>query len=214
MNTKTTVILVSLLIFLSVIAGVVIYDKLPDPMASHWNASDQVDGDMSKFWGVFMLPQVSAGLLLLFLVIPYLDPLKENIAEFRGIFNAFIFVMELFLAYIWALTIVWNLHPNSFQLSVAMLPAMGLLFVFVGYMIRAAKRNWFIGIRTPWTLSSDNVWTETHRVGGNLFMISGVLTILGVFFGVYAVWFILVPVFGTTIFLYVYSYILYQEEAK
>ena len=214
MNTKTTVILVSLVILLSVVAGITLYGQLPDPMASHWNAADQVDGYMGKFWGVFMLPVVSVGLLVLFLVIPHLDPLKENIAEFRGIFNAFIFVMELFLAYIWALTIAWNLQPNTFQLSVAMLPAMGLLFIFVGYMIRAAKRNWFIGIRTPWTLSSDTVWAETHRVGGNLFMISGALTILGVFFGVYAVWFVLVPVLGTTLFLFVYSYILYQSETK
>lgn len=214
MNTKTTVILVSLVILVSIVAGVAIYDQLPETMASHWNANDQVDGYMGKFWGVFMLPLVSAGLMLLFLAIPYLDPLKGNIAEFRGIFNAFIFVMELFLAYVWALTIFWNLSPDSFKIGTALLPAMGLLFIFIGYMIRSAKRNWFIGIRTPWTLSSDRVWEETHRVGGNLFALSGAITIIGVFFGVHAVWFVLVPVLGTTIFLYIYSYILYQSETK
>jgi len=214
MNTKTTVILVSLVILASVVAGVIVYDRLPEPMASHWNASDEVDGYMGRFWSVFMLPLISVGLMLLFLVIPHLDPLKENITEFRGIFNAFIFVMELFLAYVWALTIIWNLNPNSFKMGTALLPAMGLLFIFIGYMIRAAKRNWFIGIRTPWTLSSDYVWAETHRVGGNLFIISGALTILGVFFGAHAVWFVLVPVLGTTVFLYIYSYVLYQGETK
>ena len=214
MNTKATIILVSLVILAPVIAGVVVYDQLPDPMASHWNANDEVDGYMSRLWGVFMLPIINVGLLALFLVIPYIDPLKENIAKFRGIFNAFIFVMTLFMTYVWSLTIFWNLDIGSFEIGSALLPAMGLLFIFVGYMIRTAKRNWFIGIRTPWTLSSDRVWAETHRVGGNLFIISGVITILGIFFGVHAVWFVLVPVLVSTVFLYVYSYVLYQSETK
>jgi uncharacterized membrane protein len=183
-------------------------------MASHWNANDEVDGYMGKFWGVFMLPMITVGLLALFLVIPQIDPLKENIAEFRGIFNAFIVVMAFFMTYVWALTIVWNLNPGTFKLGSGLLPAMGLLFIFLGYMIRNAKQNWFIGIRTPWTLSNDRVWTEIHRLGGTLYMVSGVITILGIFFGVNAVWFVLVPVLGSTIFLYIYSYILYQSETK
>ena len=214
MSTKTTVILVSLVILISVVAGIIVYDQLPDLMASHWNANDQVDGYMSKFWVVFMMPLINVGLLVLFLVIPYIDPLKENIAKFRGIFNSFIFVMALFMTYVWSLTVLWNLDAGSFELGSALLPAMGLLFIFVGYMIRTARRNWFIGIRTPWTLSSDHVWKETHRVGGNLFMISGGITILGIFFGVNAVWFVLVPVLGSTVFLYIYSYILYRSETK
>lgn len=214
MNTKTTIILASLVILISVIAGVILYDQLPDSMASHWNANNEVDGYMSKFWGIFMMPLISAGLLGLFILIPMIDPLKENIAEFRGIFNALILALVVFFAYVWTLTIAWNLNPNTFKLGLAMLPAMGLLFIFVGYIIRVARRNWFIGIRTPWTLSSDRVWDETHRLGGVLFMISGAITILGIFFGVNAIWFILVPVLGSTVFLYVYSYILYQQETK
>lgn len=214
MNTKITVILVGLLILISVIAGVVVYDQLPDQMASHWNANDEVDGYMNRFWGVFMLPLMSVGLAILFFAIPYLDPLKENIAEFRGIYNVFVLVMQGFLTYVWTLTIIWNLNEGSFKLGNALLPAMGLLFIFLGYMIRTAKRNWFVGIRTPWTLSSDRVWDETHRVGGNLFMISGAIAILGIFFGVHAVWFILVPLLGSTVFLYIYSYVLYQGETK
>lgn len=214
MNTKTTVILVSIVILLSVLAGAMLYNQLPDPMASHWNANDKVDEYMGKFWGVFMLPVMSLGLLLLFLLIPSLDPLKENIAEFRGIFNLFILVMELFLTYVWSLTIIWNLRDGAFEMGAAIIPAMGLLFIFIGYMIRSAKRNWFIGIRTPWTLSNDKVWAETHRVGGNLFMVSGVIAILGLFFGGQAIWFTLVPILGSTVFLYIYSYVLFQRETK
>jgi uncharacterized membrane protein len=81
-------------------------------------------------------------------------------------------------------------------------------------MMRQAKRNFFIGIRTPWTLSSDRVWDETHRIGSTLFIVSGILALLGAFFADYAVWFILIPVLGSTLFLFVYSYVLYQQETK
>ncbi len=213
MNTKRTLVFASIIILLSLLAGALVYNQLPDPMASHWGANDAVNGYMGKFWGVFMMPLVSLGLLGLFFAIPQLDPLKENIAEFRETYNLFILLMVMFMTYVWALTIFWNLGFN-FRMGSALLPAMGLLFIFIGYMLRTAKRNWFVGIRTPWTLSSDKVWQETHRMGAKLFMLSGVVTIVGVFFGEYAIWFTLVPILGATVFLYIYSYLLYQSETK
>ena len=89
-----------------------------------------------------------------------------------------------------------------------------MIFLFAGVMMRKAKRNFFIGIRTPWTLSSDYVWSETHRVGGTLFIISGLLALLGAFFPLYAFWLLLIPLFTSVIFLVVYSYVLYQRETK
>ncbi|MCF6277397.1 MAG: DUF1648 domain-containing protein [Anaerolineales bacterium] len=212
MNTKMTTIIVSLIILASIIIGAFVYDKLPDPMASHWNVNDEVDGYMSRFWGVFMMPLVTFGMFLFFLAIPRLDPLKANIAEFRETFNLFILMIVLFLGYLWKLSIFWNLGFRFFRMSAALLPALGLLFFMIGYMLRKAKRNWFIGIRTPWTLSSDTVWAEVHRLGATLFMVSGGLALLGVFFNTYAIWFTLVPVLGSTLFLYVYSFVLYQRE--
>ena len=99
-------------------------------------------------------------------------------------------------------------------MSAAMLPALGLLFIFMGQLISKAKRNFFIGIRTPWTLSSDTVWNQTHRVGGKLFMAAGVLALLGAFFPDAAIWFVMLPIFGVTIFTMVYSYFLYAAEQK
>jgi len=81
-------------------------------------------------------------------------------------------------------------------------------------MIGKTKRNFFIGIRTPWTLSSDAVWDETHRVGAQLFKISGALALVGAFFPDYAFWFLLVPAIGAALFCVVYSYILFQRETK
>ncbi len=119
------------------------------------------------------------------------------------------------MIYIHALTLLWNLGYTNLGIGKAMLPAMGLLFIVIGSLLRKAKRNWFIGIRTPWTLSSDSVWNETHRLGSVLFMISGVLALIGGFFGgMIAFWFLFVPLIGSTIFLLVYSYVLYQRETR
>jgi len=215
MSTRTTTIIVLLMIVGATLAGLLLWNRLPDQMASHWNINDQVDGYMSKFWGVFLLPLISLGMLVLFLVIPSIDPLKANIAQFREAFNLFIVLMVGFMIYLYGLTLAWSLGYNDFKMSGAMLPAIGLLFIFVGFMLRQAKRNFFIGIRTPWTLSSDSVWNETHRLGAALFMISGILAFIGGFFGgMIAFWLMLVPLIGSTIFLVAYSYILYRRETK
>ena len=119
------------------------------------------------------------------------------------------------MIYLYILTLRWNLGYTDFEMSKALLPAMGILFFFIGYMLRKAKRNFFIGIRTPWTLSSDYVWDETHRLGSVLFMVSGALAFIGSFFGgMLAFWFLFVPLIGSTLFALVYSYVLYRREVK
>ena len=215
MSTRTTTIIVLLMIVAATLAGLLLWNRLPDQMASHWNVHDQVDGYMSKFWGMFLLPLITLGMFLLFLVVPSIDPLKANIAQFRETFNLFIVLIVAFMIYIYGLGLAWNLGHTGFKMSGAMLPAMGLLFIFIGFMLRQAKRNFFIGIRTPWTLSSDTVWNETHRVGAVLFMISGVLAFLGgLFGGTTAFWLLFVPIIASTIFLLVYSYVLYRRETR
>ncbi len=215
MSTRTTSILVLVMIVAAALAGLLLWNRLPDQMASHWNMNDQADDYMPKFWGVFLMPLVTLGMFLLFLVIPSIDPLKANITKFRGAFNLFIVLIIAFMLYMHGLTLAWSLGYQNFRMSMAMLPFMGVLFIFIGYMLRQAKRNFFIGIRTPWTLSSDHVWDETHRLGSILFTASGVLAIIGSLFGgVTAFWLMFVPLAGSALFLIVYSYVLYRRELK
>mgnify|MGYP003477413722 CR=1 FL=1 len=116
------------------LAGLLLWNRLPDQMASHWNVNDQVDGYTSKFWGVFLLPLITLAMLVLFLVVPSIDPLKANIAQFREAFNLFIVLIVAFMLYIYGLSLAWNLGYTDFEMSRAMLPAMGLLFIFVGFI--------------------------------------------------------------------------------
>lgn len=215
MSTRTTILIGLILIVAATLAGLLLWNRLPDPMASHWNINDRVDGYTSRVTGVLMLPLMTLGLFLLFLAIPSIDPLKANIAQFRGAFNLFIVFLVAFMVYLYGLTLAWNLGYTGFRMSGAMLPAIGLLFIFIGFMMRQARRNFFIGIRTPWTLSSDRVWNETHRLGAVLFIISGALAVVGGFFGgTTAFWLMFAPIIATTVFLLVYSYVLYQRETK
>ena len=215
MSTRTTLIISVTLIIAATLAGGLLWNRLPDQMASHWNEADQVDGYMPKLWGVFLMPLVTAGMLALFLVIPSIDPLKANIAMFREAFNTFIALIIAFMLYMHGLTLAWSLGYQEFKMSMVMLPFIGVLFIFIGVLMRKAKRNFFIGIRTPWTLSSDRVWDETHRLGATLFMASGALAILGGFFGgMIAFWLMFVPLIGSSVFLIIYSYVLYRREMK
>lgn len=199
------------IILLSFILSAYFYPQIPEQVASHWNAQGQVDGYMSKFWGLFFMPFVLVGLALLFLAIPRIDPLKANIEAFRKYYDGFVVLFFVFMLAIHFQVILWNigLHISP---NVVMPIALGLLFFYIGLLCENAKRNWFVGIRTPWTLSSDRVWDKTHQIGGKLFKVAGVITFLGVFFQNYAVFFILAPVLVVTVYTVVYSYVEYQKH--
>jgi uncharacterized membrane protein len=210
MNKKIIITIIAILI-LSFVVSLYFYPQMPDKMATHWNARGEVDGYMSKFLGTFLLPFVMIGLALLFIFIPVIDPLKENIKKFRKYYDWFIVFFLIFMLSIQMHIILWN---TGIQISpnVIMPAGIALLFFYIGILCENAKRNWFIGIRTPWTLSSDRVWEKTHKIGGKLFKIAGIIAFMGVFFRNYAVFFILIPVILAAVYVVVYSYIEYRKE--
>jgi uncharacterized membrane protein len=157
---------------------VLLWNRLPDQMASHWNINDQVDGYMLKFWGVFMVPLITLGMFLLFLLIPSIDPLKANIAQFREAFNLFIVLMVSFMLYIYGLSLAWSLGYNASRWALCCPPS----GCFSLHRIRSAGERFFIGIRTRGPLS-DTVWNGTHRIGAVLFIVSGALAFAGGFSG-------------------------------
>lgn len=213
MSNKASIVVSAILIAVMLIAGLVLYSRLPDPMPSHWNAAGEVDGYMSRFWGVFLLPLITIVLVPLFLVIPQIDPLKANIAKFRGVFNWFIVAFVVYMLFVYGLTIAASLG-YQFNMTYALLPIVGFLFIGIGYMIGRAKRNFFIGIRTPWTLSSETVWDETHKLGAKMFMIAGVVTIISAFLGEAGIWLLMAALLAAAFVPIIYSYILWQRENK
>ncbi|RLG56715.1 MAG: hypothetical protein DRN88_03875 [Candidatus Hydrothermarchaeota archaeon] len=201
------------IILLSFIIGIYFYNQMPEKMAIHWNVRGEVDSYASKFLGLFLIPVILLMIFLLFIAIPRIDPLKQNIEEFRKYYNGFIILTIGFLFYTYILTILWN---YGFRFSIAQLitPAFGILFYYCGILIENAKRNWFIGIRTPWTLSNEEVWNRTHRIGGRLFKLAGIISFAGIALQKYALFFVLVPVLLVSIYTVIYSYLEYQKVIK
>lgn len=202
---------VAAIVVITFAVGGYYYPQMPEKIASHWNAQGMVDGYTSKFWGMFLMPIISLALALLLILLPRIDPLKANIEKFKGYYTWFVAAIMLLLLYIFLLTIFWN-RGYGFNMLQLMAPAFAVLIYLVGVLVQKAKRNYFIGIRTPWTLSSDRVWDKTHSIAGRLFKAAAVVALLGVLFPGYTIYFILGPIVLAALFSAVYSYIEYRKE--
>ncbi|MFZ5391351.1 MAG: SdpI family protein [Patescibacteria group bacterium] len=190
------------------------YPSLPDTVASHWNFAGQVDGWSSKQVHSLLLPGLMLGIYILFLVMPYLDPKKERYQEFAKVYQIFKSLMLTVLLIIYLAATLYNV---GYDINIGLIVAtsVGLLMIILGNYMGKIKKNWFVGIRTPWTLSSENVWNKTHRVGGWMFIIFGLAIILApnlpanlalyVFIGG-----ALLATFGTM----GYSYLAWRQEKK
>lgn len=190
------------------------YPRLPDTVATHWNLRGQPDGYSSRLGAVILMPVVILGLTLLFNVLPRLDPRRDNYEKFRDTYR-------LLTNGVLAFTLVGHGLMLASGMGYAvqvdrLLPlGVGLLLVFLGNYLTRVEPNWFIGIRTPWTLSSDAVWRKTHRTGGWLFVIGG-LAIAAAAFAPRGVFF---PVMIATIVVVaaipaIQSYVLWKRESR
>jgi len=209
---KSEIIIVGIAL-LSFAIGVYYYPQMPEQMASHWNAKGQVDDYLSKFWGLFLIPITLVGLALLFMAVPRVDPLRENIEKFRKYYDGFVILFMIFMICVYLATILWSIEIRI-SINVFLPIAAGIMFIGIGILVENTKQNWFVGIRTPWTMSSESVWDKTHRMGGKLFKIAGVIAIVGIFFQSYAVYFVLIPGILVAVYTVVYSYVEYKKEMK
>lgn len=165
---------------------------------------------MQKTLALWLTPALMAGILGLFAVIPRIDPLRENIAEFRSYYDWFVVIFTIYMFVVHAGVVAFNLG-YEFDFTYLILVAAAGLFYYSGVVLTHAKQNWFVGIRTPWTLSSEEVWARTHALGGRLFKLTAILTVVGLLFGNYALYFLLVPALLTAGGTIVYSYYLYER---
>lgn len=199
------------LILLSFLLSIYFYPQIPENMATHWNASGEVNGYMPKVYGLFLVPVLMILFTALFLFIPRIDPLRKNIDSFKKYYVGFIIILMVFFLIVQVYMILWNVGV-LISANILFPILLGGLFFYIGVLLKHSKRNWFIGIRTPWTMSSDYVWDKTHKLGSKLFMISGVIALVGVFFKEYAFYFILIPVICFSIYLIIYSYVVFKRK--
>jgi uncharacterized membrane protein len=202
---------VILVLIITALMTLVVYPAMPDLVASHWNAAGELNGTMPKFWGLLLIPLLMAGFCALLMVLPRIDPLRENYRKFQDYYDGFILVFAAFFFLIQLQIILWGLGMQVSP-NLTMPVMIGILFIYLGFLLEHAEPNWFVGIRTPWTLSSGSVWKKTHTMGAKLFKLAGIVSMIGILAGRYAYLFILVPVVAVAIYTVVYSYVEFKKE--
>ncbi len=163
-------------------ASLIFYPSLPDRIPTHWNMSGEVNGWSGKSFGLFALP--AGTLLSLFFILAgeWLSPVNFKVSAFRSAFNYLMVICASLMLYIHALVIASALQPQR-SYGRWMVGGMFLFLAWLGNMLGKTRRNFWIGIRTPWTLASDAVWIATHRLGARVFMAAGILGALGAILG-------------------------------
>ncbi|MCD6478597.1 MAG: SdpI family protein [Candidatus Diapherotrites archaeon] len=200
------------LVLLSFAASFYFYPQLPEKIPSHWNASGEIDAYANKEASLFIIPSITLIVLLLFAVLPKIDPLRKNYAAFMPYFKGFILIFTVFMLYLHALTIAAGLG-FAVKMNYWLMPAISALFLYMALLFKKAKRNWFVGIRTPWTLSSDSVWQKTHALASKLFVLYAILFLFAGFFE-FLFWPAIILLFILVIALFAYSYFEYAKEEK
>ena len=148
------------------------YRRLPDQVPMNWGLDGEVSyGSRANLW---WLAGISPLIALLFTALPKIDPRKKNYSKFKTYFDGFCVVMMIFMLGMVTLVISESLNPGMLSVSVVVVAACGLLFIFIGNMLPKVKNNFFVGVRTPWTLSDAEVWNKTHRLAGFLFFFGGI----------------------------------------
>ncbi|MEA4901461.1 SdpI family protein [Desulfitobacterium sp.] len=150
------------------------YPQLGDRVPSHWNLAGEVNGYSSRFGGAFMLPLILLGIYLLFWIIPKIDPKKANYPAMSRIYwistLAIIFFLSLMHVGVLGVGLGYFTTLPRWYFS-----GIGILFIILGNYFGKIKFNYFFGIRTSWTLASEEVWYRTHRFAGPIWMVGGIL---------------------------------------
>lgn len=210
-NLRLLIIGGGLLSLISLAVGFIAYPHLPDKVPIHWNAAGQIDGWGSAWQGAFMIPLTMLGVYLLLIFLPKIDPKKKSYAQMSKAYTIMCLVIMLFFTILYFGTIGTALgyfegFPSLVQLGV------GALFIILGNYMGKLKHNYFMGIKTPWTLASEEVWYRTHRMAGPFWVIGGLLFMASSFFqeGIVTKAVIII-VFGIIAIPAVYSYVIYKR---
>ena len=149
-----------------------VWDRLPPRMATHWDINGHVNGWSPRAFGALFAPGMIVLLTLLFQVLPALDPRRQNYEKFIHTYWVIANSVVLFIGVVHGMVLA-NALGYSISMTHVVPLGMGVLFIALGNVLPRVEPNWFVGIRTPWTLSSDTVWRKTHRTGGWTFFLGG-----------------------------------------
>jgi uncharacterized membrane protein len=206
-------LLAVLILVAQVLVSIVTYPFMPDSVPSHWNAAGQVNGYLPKSVNALLFPLMSIGIYVLVRVLMTVGPrlgYQNQRRASAGVVNLILVGVLLFMLIIQLTTTAIALGvPVDLPFVICL--SISVLFIFLGNYMGKLRRNFWAGIRTPWTLTSDIVWERTHRLGGWLFVLTGLLGVIMSFVPALRLWGLLAVIFIVIIVLVVYSFVIYQR---
>ena len=206
---KRTLILTSLVLLIPVLVGLLLWDRLPDPMPSHWNIHGEVDGWSSKAFTVFGLPALMLALQWFCVIASMADPKHKN-------YNPKMMKLALWISPVIGLILCCMVYPQAMGYSVPVETVMPLLmdvlFIVIGNWLPKCQQTYTMGIKLPWTFASEENWNATHRFGGKVWVIGGIVTVLTAFWGNF--WVLMVTLTAMVILPTLYSYLYYRNHGK
>ena len=203
------ILLTSVVIILPILAGLVMWSKLPDKLPTHWNFSGEVDGWSSKPFAVIVMPLILLGIHLLCTIATSLDPKNKGV-------NSKVLGLVLWICPIVSVMCMSFVYAGGLGVDVKVefiVPLlMGLLFLAIGNYLPKCKQNYTIGIKIPWTLHDEDNWNKTHRFAGFVWTVCALVVMLGAFFKEIVVFTTFVPIAIMVFAPMIYSYIYYRKH--
>ena len=206
---KRTLIITSLVLLIPVIVGLLLWNRLPDPMPSHWNIHGEVDGWSSKAFTVFGLPALMLALQWVCVLASMADPKYKN-------YNPKMIKLMFWICPAIGLVLSFMVYPAALGYSVpieTIMPLLvGALFIVVGNWLPKCQQTYTMGIKLPWTFASEENWNATHRFGGKVWFFGGIATMLTAFLGNF--WIMMGILAVMVILPTIYSYLYYRNHEK
>jgi uncharacterized membrane protein len=206
-------ILNPILIIAAFIGSVVLAPSLPAEIPVHWNIRGQIDSYWPKNIAIWLIPSLTFIIWVLFQVLPHLDPKKDKYKLFKKEWQIIQTALIAFFTYL-----QFAIFYVAKNLTVSFLPFMfaglGVLFILTGNYLSKIRQNYFIGMKLPWTLSSEENWNKTHRFGSWCFVVAGIVILIEAFTIRYAPVVILGSIILTAVLPGIYSYLLFAKKAS
>ncbi|MED3941450.1 SdpI family protein [Priestia megaterium] len=197
---------------LTLVAWLIALPHLPATMPIHWGANGEADGFATKINAMILTVGIMVLIYFIIAFVPRIDPRKENYKYFSKTYNILLNAVLLLFFFVNMSTILQGLGYNVPMSYIAPIMA-GLVFIIIGNYLQRVRSNYFMGIRTPWTLSNENVWKKTHRLSGKIFLIGGLLILISAFlpdeYKSVIMWGSIVLCVAIP---YLYSYVAYKKE--
>ena len=201
-----TMIITSMIILAPIIVGLILWDKLPAEMATHFDSNGQANGWSSKGLAVFGMPLFLLAVHWFCVAFTSVDPKRQNISD-----KVFVLIMWLCpivsivgngATYLYALDNTVNTTPMGIML-------IGCVLIVIGNYMPKMKQSYTIGIKIPWALNSEENWNRTHRLGGYMYILGGVIILVGGF--IQQFWLVPVALVLVVLVPVAYSFVLYKK---